>query len=254
MSLISRGFNFFVVFYCTFIHGMSENEPNSKNNDRSENPRRRPRTSPSTPIACRVCDRIFFDNVSLVLHFECHLEEDLYKPGPHTNTPPPSIQNEKKPQSLNPPKIYGRSVEMSPRNKVPKTNNRSKPPRSFPVRSDNRTDVVLTDAGLIEIPVLNSMPPLSPSFDARMKSLQHSSSSRTLFYPRARRVVANPNGTTGVVPFQSNNKNEGRLNYRKPQIRHLAMRCRPINVVIISDDDGDDKSNPKEMLDLTLRL
>ncbi|KAG6394886.1 hypothetical protein SASPL_145477 [Salvia splendens] len=27
------------------------------------------------PIACRVCDIVFFDNVSLVLHFECHVNE-----------------------------------------------------------------------------------------------------------------------------------------------------------------------------------
>ncbi|KAL1536151.1 hypothetical protein AAHA92_28844 [Salvia divinorum] len=27
------------------------------------------------PIACRVCNMVFFDNVSLVLHFECHVKD-----------------------------------------------------------------------------------------------------------------------------------------------------------------------------------
>lgn len=83
MSFISRSLNFFVIFYCTYLFGVSISEPNShdKNIEQSENKRRRPMTTHSTPIACRVCDKIFFDNVSLVLHFECHLEDEIPTPG-----------------------------------------------------------------------------------------------------------------------------------------------------------------------------
>ncbi|KAG6423077.1 hypothetical protein SASPL_113461 [Salvia splendens] len=54
------------------------------------------------PIACRVCDRVFFDNVSLVLHFECHL----------TDTDLESLQSEQRLSSGRSPCSYSSFGEV----------------------------------------------------------------------------------------------------------------------------------------------
>ncbi|KAL1561722.1 hypothetical protein AAHA92_04387 [Salvia divinorum] len=54
------------------------------------------------PIACRVCNRVFFDNVSLVLHFECHV----------TDTDLESLQSERRLSSGWSPCSYSSLAEV----------------------------------------------------------------------------------------------------------------------------------------------
>lgn len=266
MSFISRSLDLFVILYCTYIYGASGNEPNShyQNVEQSENQRRRPTTMHSMPIACRVCDRVFFDNVSLVLHFECHLKDEIPTPGQHSRSPT-SLQSDKH-LSFNSAHFSCPFVERMSEARhiaVPGTNDYSRP-CSLPVCSEKTPNGLLRDVSLVEIPVLNSIPPLNSSFDARWKLSQStvhstmsqktatSSPSHPIFYPQLG-TSRLPHGLA-ALPLQLNEQNgRGSLcNSRNPQINQLAEPCKEI--IVISDDEEDENRSPVETLDLTLKL
>lgn len=261
--------NFIVILYCTYIHGVSGEQPNShiRNAEQSENQGRRPTTNPSMPIACRVCDKVFFDNISLVLHFECHLDDEILIPGEHSRSPT-ALQGNKN-LSSNPSYFSCPFVErMSEVHHVavPVTSDDSRA-HWLPVSSMKTPNGLPRDAGIVQIPVVNSIPPLSSSFDARWGLLQSdvrstmsrrttsSSLSHPPFYTKLGRPCRFPRGLAALPLHLNEQNNIGNFSIsRNPEINQnqLAEPCKEI--VVISDDEEDNNSSPVEMLDLTLKL
>ncbi|KAG8373183.1 hypothetical protein BUALT_Bualt12G0144600 [Buddleja alternifolia] len=205
-----------------------------------------------TPIACRVCDRVFFDNVSLVLHFECHLKDDVLTPG-HLSLnlscfSCPSVG-----------RMNGGCHLVFPR-----MNNCSMPCPS-PVSSSITSNVSPRDV-TVHMPVLNSMPPINPSFDARGESSQSThrstmSSNRatsSLTHPLINSQLGARSFSRGLVPvpplvLHEQTGGQGHLSdYKDPHIMQQFEKPTE-EIILISDDEEDDKKDAIE-LDLTLKL
>ncbi|KAG6393076.1 hypothetical protein SASPL_147306 [Salvia splendens] len=105
------------------------------------------------PIACRVCDMVFFDNVSLVLHFECHVN-DGYRLRARDLA---SLQSEQRLSSSGPPCSYSALARRFQR-----MNDclRSDP---LPVPSETTPNRTPRDPNLLHIPELNASQPIKYS-------------------------------------------------------------------------------------------
>ncbi|KAK4427822.1 hypothetical protein Salat_1551200 [Sesamum alatum] len=218
-------------------------QPNSYYGNMEESEKkRRATTRPSMPIACRVCDRVFLDNVSLVLHFdESHNADDVPMPGQQSRT------------------LSDIPLSFPEMNDYPR-------PCSLPVFPAKAPNRLSRDVSDVQIPVLNSMPPLSLPFDGRwrptwlstisQRATPSSLSSRAVFYPQV--GAAKAARGSAAVPLQLNKQNRGGQysKYRNRKVKQLKKPCKEIIVISDDDDNGDDdkQNGPVETLDLTLKL
>lgn len=269
MTFFSRSLNFIVFLYYTYIHGVSGDQSIShiQNAEQSENQGRRPTINSSVPIACRVCDKIFFDNISLVLHFECHLNDEILFPGEHIRSPtalPGNRNLSSSPSSFSSPFVE-RMSEIH-HAAVPVMGEDSRAHR-LPGGSTNTTNGLPTDVGSVQIPVVNPIPPLSLSLDARLGLLQSgvrstmsrrtssSSLSYPPFYTKLGRSSMFPRGLAALPLHLNEQNNIGNFSISRNQEINQNQIAEPYKeIVVISDDEEDNSSSPVEMLDLTLKL
>ncbi|GER41717.1 zinc finger protein [Striga asiatica] len=180
--------------------------------------RKTPTGSRLTPIACRVCNEVFFNNVSLILHFESHVRDEVsmarldlafLQSGRHS--------------SLNSPP-FSSSVEQ--------TGN----PHCEP------------DGTLVDISkTLRHLTRIHRRFTP-------SASSYPLIYSEAGMRSFGPAGSESVLfPLQFRGKIGGQgqlLAYKNPHLKQLE---KPIPEVIVISDDEEDENKSAE-IDLTLKL
>ncbi|KAL3634454.1 hypothetical protein CASFOL_021508 [Castilleja foliolosa] len=182
----------------------------------SEN-RKRHMGSRLTPIACRVCDKVFFNNVSLVLHFECHLgDEKFIAPRMHDRDLALLPSGRRLPLNFSSfsSSVEGMAMSEASRAAFPKMNKRLKP---LSVLTPN---AIPTDASLVDVPVLNSIPSIN-LYDVRRNALSK--------------------------PFRHS---PHPLGYKNPGKNQLE---KPVQEIIVISDDEDENKNADE-IDLTLKL
>ncbi|KZV43581.1 hypothetical protein F511_20843 [Dorcoceras hygrometricum] len=200
----------------------------------------------SMAIACRVCDKVFFDNLSLVYHFESHLEDENSNPSlqGHTMAALQSSWN----WSVN-------RMSQSYYVDIPKMNYYLKS-CSLPIPSATPPNVL--PSNVVQMPMLNSMPPLRPSVDACQNlsqpnfrsAMNHkavASSSTPLIHSQVgpRSGFARGMGTVPPLHLREQNGRRGRVaGHKRPQINQLKKSVQEI--IVISDDE--------EEIDLTLKL
>ncbi|KAL2242623.1 UNVERIFIED_CONTAM: hypothetical protein Sindi_0380300 [Sesamum indicum] len=207
------------------------------------------------PIACCVCGRVFFDNLSLVLHFECHLKD---------KTPTPK-QNSRDLMALQSGKdcSFSSSQMNQPCHMVFQRINefRHSP---LPVSSTVTPDVTPRDVSLVHPPAFNSIPEINSSFGGRwnlLEPIRHSTMmyhtpASTSTYPLMYSQLGSRSFGCGspLPPLQLREQNPGQgwfADYKNPQIKQLD---KPIpEIIVISDDEEDDDNNTDE-IDLTLKL
>lgn len=247
---------------------MSLSKPNShyQNVEQSEN-QRRPLSSHSMLIACRVCDRVFFDNVSLVLHFECHLKDEISIPRQHGQDL----------ASLQSGGQLSLSLSLYPCSSVQRMNETCHVvfprmddccrPCPLPVSSAITPNLTPRDASLVHIPVLNSMPPINSSFDALLnlsQPIHHSvmspygttsSSTHPLMYSQVgARDFVYGSAAAPLLQLQLREQNGGQAHFSDYTNPHISQLEKSIpEIIIISDDEEDDNKNAAE-IDLTLKL
>lgn len=268
MSFFSMSLNFIVILYCTYIHGVSGEQPiyHIRNAEQSENQQRRPMINSSMPIACRVCDKIFFDNISLVLHFECHLNDETLFPGEHGRSPT-TLQGNRNfsssPSSFSSPFVE-RMSEIHHAT-VPLLSEYSRA-HLLPDGSTNTTNGLPRGVGSVQRPVVNPIPPLSSSLDAGLglfqsdvcSTMSRRTTSSSLSYPpyynksgRSRRF---PRGLAALPLHLNEQNNIGNFSgSSNPEINQNQV-AEPYKEIVVISDDEEDNNNPVEMLDLTLEL
>ncbi|CAA0818691.1 Unknown protein [Striga hermonthica] len=218
--------------------------------------RKRPTGSRLTPIACRVCNEVFFNNVSLILHFESHVKDEVSMASLDL-----TFLQSGRHSSLNPPP-FSSSVEQ--------TGNPHCEPRPHSVSSASTLNALQPDGTLVDIPVLNPMLPIDPSLDGQIngenisKTLHHSTrihrrvipsaSSYPLIYSQVGMGSFGPPGSKSLLlPLQFRGKIGGQgqlLVYKNPHLKQLEN---PIPEVIVISDDEEDENKSAE-IDLTLKL
>lgn len=204
--------------------------------------------SRQTPLACIVCDKVFLDNASLVMHIECHLRGENLITGQH-NGYLASLQS-RSPLSLS-FSPSSSSVERTNEARSPRVNNCFRP-SPLPVSS------APTDANFS---VLNSMPPLSSSFGARsnvpqpihfpvMSGISLCGSSSTSTHPLAY-------GPTAAPLLHLPEQNAGQARFPNHRIPHNNEHKRT-DLIVSSDsyEEEEEKEEEKdeEAIDLSLRL
>lgn len=227
---------------------MSTNESSSHNQNMEQSGNlKKPVATNSMPIACRVCDKVFFDNLSLVYHFEAHLEDENSNPILQGRTMA-ALQSSWN-LSLN-------KMSQAYYVDIPKMNYYLKS-CSLPIPSATPPNVL--PSTVVQMPVLNSMPPLRPSVDACHNlpppnfhsAMSHkavaSSSTRPLIHSPVgpRSGFARGMATVPPLHLREQNGHRGRVaGYKRPHINQLKKPSQEI--IVISDDE--------EEIDLTLKL
>ncbi|KAL6535210.1 hypothetical protein OROMI_026584 [Orobanche minor] len=199
--------------------------------------RKWPTSSCSIPIACRACDEVFFDNVSLVLHFECHLGGEISLA---------RLRGGDGLVFLNGTSPCSSCVEQTNeacRAVLPKRNRRSTP------------DAIPTDIDLVRTPVPNSVSPviINSYFDLGKngknlrkdsKPFHRSTTSQCRYRRRAPVPTLRLRGANGERGQSLNDKN-----------LHLKQPEKPIGkIIVLSDDDDEDESDQNDEIDLRLKL
>lgn len=194
---------------------MSPTKLRSGNRNSEKNENGRPSGSRSTPIACRVCNKVFFDNVSLVLHFECHVKEGFRL----RNRDIAALRGGQRFSSRWSPYSYSSLARVFTRMN---DRLRSRPLRVPSASTPNRAPV---DPNLIFLPVLNvSQPFLS-------------------------RCGATPSSTCPLMYSQFGAQDFASGSGMAPHLREH----RDQEIIVISDDEEDENKKTEE-IDLTLKL
>ncbi|KAK4421780.1 hypothetical protein Salat_2128600 [Sesamum alatum] len=135
----------------------------------------------------------------------------------------------------------------------------------LPVSSAVTPHVTPRDIGLVQTPVLNSMPPISSSFDGRWNLAQPPICHSTMIYHRPASSSTYPlmysqlcsrsfGFGSPLPPLQLREQHPRQgwaADYNSPEIKQLE---KPIpEIIVISDDEEDDNKND-EKIDLTLKL
>lgn len=243
---------------------MSRSKPISDHHDadQSEN-RKRPKSSHSMAIACRVCDRVFFDNISLILHFECHLKNEDIIPEQLGRNLASLRADRHLSLSLSP---FSSSVEKKTEACHAASPGMNDCFRPCPLVSSVITpNVAPKNVIPVQKPVLNPMAPINASFDARWNLSQPihrsimshyrptSSLTPSLMYSQLG-ASSLAYDSASVPPLQIREQNAGQgcfSDYKNPRMKQFE---KPVpEIIIISDDEEDDNKSAPE-IDLTLKL
>lgn len=185
-----------------------------------------PTGSRGMPIACRVCNRVFFDNVSLVLHFEVHVKDGIRLRGRDLA----SLRSEQHLSSSWSPSSYYSLAKVFQR-----MNDclRSHP---LPVPSAIAPNRTPRDPNLLYIPVLDVSQPIMSRYGAT------SSSTRPLMYSQVGPRNFAYGAAAAALPLREQNGVQTRFPGHKNQ-----------EIIVISDDDEDENKSSVE-IDLMLKL
>ncbi|KAH6778055.1 hypothetical protein C2S52_006435 [Perilla frutescens var. hirtella] len=202
---------------------------------------RRPSGSRSGPIACRVCDKVFFDNVSLVLHFECHVKDGFRLSGRDLAS---LRRGQHMPSSWSP---YSRSsfarMNEARHAAFSRMSDYFRPCPS----SVNRTP---SDPNRLYIPVMNVSQPIHHSITSQYGAT--SSSSCPLMYSQS--GARNFAYGSAVAPLLQSREQNGGQTHFPDNIPPISQLENPIQeIIILSDDEEDDNKSTAE-IDLTLKL
>lgn len=204
---------------------MSQSKLRSDNQNSVKTENGRPLGSRSTPIACRVCNMVFYDNVSLVLHFESHVEDGCRLRGRELA----ALRGDQRVSSRWSPYSYSSMARVYSR-----MNDRL---RSRPLRVPSAAppNGALRDPNLFCIPVFNVPQPFVSRYGAA------------------------PPPTCPLMYSQMGPQNFGYGSAMAPQLGEQnggQMRFedrRDQEIIVISDDEGDENKKTEE-IDLTLKL
>lgn len=193
---------------------LSKPIPDYRHSEEFENGR--PSGVRGMPIACRVCNRVFFDNVSLVLHFEVHVKDGVRVRGKDLA----SMRSDQHLSSSWSPCSYSSLARVFQRmNDCLKS-------RPLPVPSA----VAPTDPNLLYIPVLNSSQPImSPTSSSTCSLMCSEEDPRNFAYGEG----------AAALPLREQN-----IGGHKNQ-----------EIIVISDDEIEEDQNKSSVeIDLTLKL
>lgn len=225
---------------------MSLSKLRSGNSEQSENGRR-PSGSPLVPIACRVCNRTFPDNVSLVLHFEGHVDDGIRLCGDDLA----SLQSGQQSSSSRSPGSRSSLARVDDSHLYEfSLMNDCFRPRSLPA---NRKP---TDRNRIYIPMMSAVPSMSPPIhNSKMKRYEATSSSTCPFMSYQLGARNSACGSTMAPHLQLREQNGGQTpssDSKNPPISELGKPNQEI--VILSDDDEEEDNKSAAEIDLTLKL
>lgn len=224
---------------------MSLSKLRSGNSEQLENGRR-PSGSPLVPIACRVCNQTFSDNVSLVLHFESHVNDGIMLRGEDLASLGSAQQSS---SSRSPARSSPARVDDSHLYEFSLMNDCFRP-RSLPA---NRKP---TDRNRIYIPMMSAVPsPSPPIHNSCMRRRYGATSSSTCPFLSSQMGARNSAcGSTMAPHLQLREQNEGQTPFSDSKNPPISELKKPNQEIVILSDEEEEEDKSAAEIDLTLKL